>query len=81
MIDAVTHEPLRVSGGDATGPYMVLPVSQLGRVVALLEREQLPHWIDPCTLSVGGRPAITVVNFHRGVPAYRVQQLLDTEIE
>jgi hypothetical protein len=77
MIDEVTKERLSVSTDDIAGPYLMLPLAQLKRVQALLDRHEIHYWTDRDAISLDGKPAITVINFGRSGDAARIQKLLD----
>jgi len=46
-------------------------------VTSVLRDNGIPFWVDSLSISVNGKPELTVVNFGRGVSAASVQQLLD----
>ena len=43
MIDTTTHQPLHVSTDGDAGPYIMVPVAQLGAVRALLDLNKVPY--------------------------------------
>jgi hypothetical protein len=78
MTDAATKKPIRVSTDGTTGPYIVVPVDQLGKIRNLLEADRIRFWVDHHAISIDGKPAVTVINLARGTDPTRVQASLDT---
>ena len=77
MVDEMTRDRLRVSVDGVAGPYLMVPVGQLGRVRAVLDRRGVRYWADADAISLDGKPAIAVVNFGRGGDPVLIQSLLD----
>lgn len=77
MLDEMTRSRLRVSVDGVAGPYLMIPLAQLPRVRAALDREGIRHWPDGQAISLDGRPAMTVINFGRAGDAARIQRVLD----
>ncbi len=77
MIDEMARDRLRVSTDGVAGPYLMVPMTQLARLRALLERHAIRYWTDTDAISLDGKPAIAVINFGRAGDATRVQALLD----
>ena len=78
MSDAVTGQPIRVSTDGTSGPYIMVPATQVERVRRVLEANGIPHWVDHRVISVDGKAAIAVINLGRRTDARQVQSLLDT---
>ncbi|AGA28198.1 hypothetical protein [Singulisphaera acidiphila] len=77
MIDTTTRRPLRVSTDGTAGPYIMVPVSQLDRVRRLLLDNKIPHRVDEDAISLGGNPAVVVIDLVRSDDAERTQAILD----
>jgi hypothetical protein len=77
MIDTSTRQRLKISTDGGAAPYLMLPESQLAAVRELLEKNDVPHWVDEETLSMDGGPDIALVNFGREIDPPVVQCLLD----
>src|SRR4051812_32123397 len=78
MNDVTTRRRLTVSSDGNAGPYIMVPVEQLGTLQALLDDHQIGYWVDEEAISLDGRPAITVINLGRQADPDRVQRLLDS---
>ena len=78
MVDVTTQQPLRVSTDGTVGPYILVPLSQLGDVQRLLDSRGVPYWVDEEAVSLNGSPAVTVIDLGRKGDANAVQSLLDT---
>jgi hypothetical protein len=78
MIDTTTRQRLDVSTDGDAGPYIMVPVAQLDKVRALLERNKVPHWVDEEAISLDGKPEIAVINLGHGSNPAVVQSLLDS---
>jgi len=78
MTDVTTKKPLYVSTEGTAGPYIMVPETQLARVEALLSENGIPFWTDQDVISIGGGPAVGVINLGRSGNAGRVQALLDS---
>jgi len=77
VTDVTTKDQLRIATDEIAGPYLMLPLLQLGRVRDLLDRHQIHYWADSFAISLGGKPAIIVINFGRNGDPARLQTLLD----
>ena len=77
MIDASTQKPLYVSIDGGAGPYIMVPVQQIGDVRTLLDAHNISYWVDEDAISLDGKPEVTVVNLGPGVDAATVQNILD----
>lgn len=77
MIDISTEKPLRVSTDGDAGPYIMVPVQQIGDVRRLLDAESVPYWVDEEAISLDGKPEVTVVNLGRAADPDAVQKMLD----
>ena len=77
MIDSQTRCKLRISTDGTAGPYLMVPVDQLPDVRAGLDRHKIPYWVDSFSVSLDGKPSVTVVNFGRSADAAEVQTILD----
>jgi hypothetical protein len=77
VIDVMTNEPLRVSTDGTAGPYIRVPLDQLGVVRKLLDENRIPYLVDEDAISFNGRPYVTVVDLGRGTDANTVQRILD----
>jgi hypothetical protein len=78
MIDTTTHKPLCVSTDGGAGPYIMVPVGQLDKIIALLEANKVSYWVDDEVISLDGKPEVAVINLaHRSDPA-TIQRLLDS---
>ena len=77
MTDVTTNRKIVVSTDGDAGPYLIVPVSQLGASQKLLSDNRIPHWIDDDAISLDGKAAIGVVNLGHSCDPKRVQTLLD----
>ncbi len=77
MIDAMTHQPLRVTTGGTGRSYIRVPESQLDDLTRLLADRQIGYEVDELSISWNGSPATTVVRLGRRVDVADVQRLLD----
>lgn len=78
MTDSATNTSIRVSPDENTGPYMVVPTSQLDQIRGLLAANGFRFWVSHNEISVDGKPPVNFVYFRRGTDAQQVQALLDT---
>lgn len=78
MTDATTKKPLRVSTDGTTGPYIMVPVSQLDKVRRLLDSRHVGYWVEEEAISLDGAPEVAVINLGRGADATAVQAILDS---
>jgi hypothetical protein len=78
MTDSTTKQPLLVSTDGTVGPYIELPVSQLGEVRQLLDSRHIRYWVEEDFISFNGAPEEAVINLGRGADAAAVQALLDS---
>ena len=77
MRDAVTQERITVlTDGDA-GPYIMVPVAQVGEIAEVLRADDISHWVDQEAISLNGQPEVSVINLGRNVDVAQVQRLLD----
>jgi hypothetical protein len=79
MTDATTKKPLRVSTQGTTGPYIMVPVTQLDEVRRLLDGRRIRYWVEENAISLNGSPEIVVINLGRGGDAAAVQAVLDSD--
>lgn len=77
MIDSFTKGPLYVSTDGTAGPYIMVPVSQLGDVRGLLDAKGVRYSVDEDAISLDGEPEVSVINLGRGVDPEAVQTILD----
>ena len=77
MIDQCTNKPLYVSTDGDTGPYIMVPVTQIDVVRALLNADGIRYWVDEDAISFDGKPEVTVVNLGRDSDAQAIQKILD----
>jgi hypothetical protein len=78
MTDTTTKKPLRVSTDGTTGPYIMVPVSQLDGVRRLLDSRGVRYWVEENAISLDEAPEIAVINLGRGGDAATVQAVLDS---
>jgi hypothetical protein len=78
MIDTTTQERLCVSTDGGASPYIVIPVLQLDKALALLDEHKVEYWLDDEVLSVDGKPEVAFVNLGQGSDLGQVQRLLDS---
>jgi hypothetical protein len=78
MIDTTTRQPLYVSTEGDAGPYIMVPVDQLKRVIPLLDTHKVPYWVDEEAISLDGKPEVAVINLGKGSNPATVQGLLDS---
>ncbi|QDU46493.1 hypothetical protein Mal52_50140 [Symmachiella dynata] len=77
MIDSSTNEKLVVSGDGNDGPYIMVPIRQMGAVCAVLDDSQISYWVDEFAISLDGEPEISVINLGKGIDKQEVQRILD----
>jgi hypothetical protein len=77
MTDITTKKLMRVSTDGTAGPYIMVPEQQLDQVSKLLKSHSVRHWVEENVISIGGKPAIGVINLGRGGDAKKVQDILD----
>ncbi len=63
--------------GGAGGLYIKLTLDQLDKVRNLLDRDEIPYWVDSIAISIDGKPAVTVINLGLNNNAAQVQAILD----
>ena len=73
MIDEMTEDRLRVSTDGVAGPYLMVPMAQLGQVREQLDQHAIRYWVDADAISLDGKPAIAVINFGRAGDATRIR--------
>jgi len=78
VTDATTKRPLHVSTDGTTGPYIMVPVSQLAEVRRLLDSRRIGYWVEEEAISLDGAPEGAVINLGRGADAAAVQAILDS---
>ncbi len=78
MIDATTQMPLCVSTDGGAGPYIIVPIGQLEKVIAILDSNKVPYWVDEEAISLDGKPEIVVVNLGQRSDPTMIQRLLDS---
>ncbi len=79
MIDKTTQKLLRVKGGGGEmGSYLMVSLAQLKEVQALLDRHQVPYWVEENAISLGGRPPIAFIVFSQSIDWNKVQEILDS---
>ncbi len=78
MNDATTDKPLYVSTDGNAGPYIMVPVEQLEPVKALLNVNNVSHWVDEEAISLDGKPEVAVINLGHGSDPRGIQNLLDS---
>ena len=77
MTDATTEKRLSVSNYGTAGPYIVVPVSQLGDLRELLDGHGVRYSVQEEAISFDGEPETTVVDLGRGADGSAVQAILD----
>jgi hypothetical protein len=77
MKDTSTRKPLQVSTDGTSGPYIMVPVSQLDEVQALLDSNRVPYWVDEQAISLNGEPEVSAINIGRGADPRAIQRILD----
>jgi hypothetical protein len=77
MIDTETQQRILVHTEGTGGPYIMVPIDQVGAIKQLLQDKHVSFWVDTDAISLDGNPAISVVNLGRGADVARIQQLLD----
>jgi hypothetical protein len=78
MNDAMTQSRLRVSTDGTTGPYIMVPVSQLDDLRQLLDSRRIGYFVEEDVISLDGGPEVAVINLGRGADAVTVQAILDS---
>ncbi len=78
MIDAMTKKPLYVSTDGNAGPYIMVPVSQLGDLRELLDKHRIRYSVEEDAISLDGKPEVAVVNLVHGADDSAVQAILDS---
>ena len=78
MTDSQAREKIRVSTDGTAGPYIMVPLEQLKRVRDLLDKNQVPYWVESDAVSVDGKPAIAFINLGASADANEVQALLNS---
>jgi hypothetical protein len=77
MLDEMTKDRLRVKEASVAGPFLVLPLSQVGRVREVLDQNAIRYSVDSYAISPDHKPPRTVISFGRTGDANRIQSLLD----
>jgi len=78
MTDTTTNKPLHVWTDGTTGPYIMVPVSQLDGVRRLLDSRGVRYWVEENAISLDEAPEIALINLGRGGDAAAVQAILDS---
>jgi hypothetical protein len=78
MTDVTTKKPLYVSTDGTSGPYVMVPVSQLDEVRRLFDSRGIGYWVEEEAISLDGTPEVAVINLGRGADAAAVQTVLDS---
>ena len=76
VTDTATNQPLVVQDHE-TGPYMIVPMTQVESVRQLLEANGVRFWVAHQSTSVNGKPYMSWVNIARGTDVKRVQAIFD----
>ena len=61
-----------------SGPYILVPVSQLDEVRELLDNRCIGYWVGENAISLDGTPEVAVINLGREGDATAVQAILDS---
>ena len=77
MIDEMRNDRFRVKDAPKAGPFLMLPLSQLGRVREVLDQNAIHYWVDSFAISLDHKPPRVVINFGRTGDANQIQALLD----
>ena len=78
MIDTMTKDRLQVSSDVIAGPYITVPVSQLGDLCELLDKRRIRYTVEENAISYNGKPEVAVVDLGRGADGLAVQAILDS---
>jgi hypothetical protein len=78
MKDTTTQRPLSVSTDGGAGPYIIVPLEQLGQVQELLDKDRVSYWVDEEAISLNGAPELAIINLGQSADADAVQQLLNS---
>jgi len=78
MIDTMTNDRLHVSIDGTAGPYIMVPVSQLGELRELLKKRGVRYDVEENAISFDGKPEVAVVDLGRGADGSAVQAILDS---
>ena len=71
------EEELYVSTDGTAGPYIIVPVNLLDSVRHALSQAQISFAIDEDGVSLGGQPALSVVDLGDGADIVRVREVLE----
>ncbi len=78
MTNTMTEKRISVCDYGTAGPFIEVPVSQLGDISELLERRGVRYSVQDLAISFDGEPETTVVDFGRGADGSAVQAILDS---
>ncbi len=77
MSVATNEEQLCVSTDGTAGPFIIVPASRLDSVSHALSDAQISFTVEEDAVSLGGQPALSVVNLNEEANLERVQEVLD----
>lgn len=77
MIDTTTKKPLHILTKGTAGPYIVVPVIQLGELSELLDKHCICYTVDDNAISLDGEPEVAVVDLGHGADVRTIQAILD----
>lgn len=78
MLDVAKKPTLKVSTDGTAGPYLVLPLEDVGRVKDLLDLHGISHTVEEDAISLDGSPYIAVIDFGLEADTDRIQSIFDT---
>ena len=78
MSDPRTGKPISVSIDGTALPYIMIPVSQLGRLRSLFDQHRIEYWVESDAISVEDEPPVAFVNLGRSGDASAAQSILDS---
>ena len=78
MVDVTNKKPLRVSTDGTAGPYLMLPLDDVGRVKGLLDSHGIRYFVEENAVSLNGRPYVTLIDFGLRGDASSIQTILDS---
>lgn len=78
MVDVIKKKPLQVSTDGTAGPYLMLPLDDVGRVKGLLDSHGIGHSVEEDAISLDGSPYIAVIDFGLEADADRIQSIFDS---
>ena len=77
MINGATRTRLRVSDGGKAGPYLIVLVTDVPKVRAVLDQHRIGYWEAETSISIDGKPPMTVINVHPRHTVLAIQMLVD----